>query len=710
MANEETKEELEIQKESRDVAYETADALEKVRLIVKRTSIDFRDINTHLKTTIFNSKEISKRFSTVEKLNRAITKDSKVYAAVQKQIDKDMQALTTKLRRRGKDEKEIQKTTSNIKEELQYQLDKIAKENELLRKKKALWFDVDKAIDSIGESLRHPSSIMDGMISSASNFPVKLWEAAKNEGIGLGTALKEKVKSGLDGILQTGKMLFSPTGLLIAGVTAAVGVVALLWKGMKSYWDFLNERVIPAQTDFNKQLGATGRQAEMLKQQSISLGNRFVEMGLSFEEGSKSVRDFAEGMRTVNFSKEALNTGVKLISVLGLSGQAAGKLALQFQKADGNLKGLDETLNISSKTAEKYGLNASQIMRDMAESPDILARFGTANRLKFKEATIVANQYGVSIKDINKSFGKTMDTFEGTSETAAKLNAAFGTNINSLELMLETDPTKRFEMVRKALVDQGKAWNKLNTFEKNVITSTLQLSEEEAALLLTQGKGTKALQRYNAEKEKNAKTDSIWNRGIGVLKRNIVNLQEGFDKIMRSVGMFAMKLFNIPTESKQLMSWGSSLNKVMASIADTIAGFDPSPIMDLKGAFMKLPEVIGKVPELLDKSAKFIADISNKLEHFSNTAVGKYLFGESKPKEVDMESIPRMSLVPVVPPPQQSIQLKQEIEKSKPKKAAIDTPNIKAALASTSRPDTLQVNLYMDSKKIAEQLVRLGVT
>jgi hypothetical protein len=723
--NEEIQEQNKLLKESVDLSQQQGDVLEKVRLVVKRTTVDFRDINTYLKTTILNSKELPKRFSTVEKLQKAITKDGKIYNTIQKQTKKDLESLAATLKSKGKTDEQIKKTVGNISEEMKYQLDRVAKQNESIRKQKAQWFDVDKSIDSIGKRLRDPAGTMDSFISSASAFPLQLWEDAKKEGISLGEALKDKVKSALDGVWQTSKVLFSPGGLLIVGITAAIGVVALLWKGMKSYWDYLSERVIPAQADFNKQLGASGRAADVLKQKSVALGNQFVEMGLGFAEGAQTVRDFAEGMRTANLSKESLTTGIKLISVLGLSGDAAAKLSQQFMKADGNLKGLDETLNISSKTAEKYGLNASQIMRDMADSPDILARFGTANRLRFKEATIIANQYGTSIKTINKSFGKVMDTFEGTSETASKLNAAFGTNIDSMQLMLETNDVKRFEMVRKSLEGQHKSWDKLNTFEKNVLTSTLSLDDAEAALLFTQGKGTKALEKYRAEKDKNAKSDSIWNRGIGVLKRNIVNLEEGFNRVMRSVGMFAMKLFNIPTEAGALMGWGTSLNKVLGKISDTIAGLNPEPIGDLGSILKGIPSFLEGVPAKIQSIASAAEKIANAVSTVSDfydwatgggTAERAAKEMEANRKAAEQQEIAIRAkkdnnfpgAVSSKIKTEQSAQLQNQIQKVK------EQPKATSGSASSGfnfqGDKTIQINLMIDGKKIAEQLVKLGAT
>ena len=48
------------------------------------------------------------------------------------------------------------------------------------------------------------------------------------------------------------------------------------------------------------------------------------------------------------------------------------------------------------------------------------------------------------------------DTFEGAAEQVGQMNAALGGNfLNTMDLMMETDPIGRFEQIRGALEDAG---------------------------------------------------------------------------------------------------------------------------------------------------------------------------------------------------------------------------------------------------------------
>lgn len=226
-----------------------------------------------------------------------------------------------------------------------------------------------------------------------------------------------------------------------------------------------------------------------------------------------------------------------------MSGEEAGKLILNFQKQGAGAAEVQEMFNTGAKAARAYGLPVNQVLKDLGQSPEILARFGVANRKEFAVAAAKARSYGLSLKDINGAFGEQLDTFEGSSTAAAKLNSMFGTTINSFELMMQTDPTKRMEMLRKELLAQGKTWEKLSVFERNSITTTLGVDKATAQLMLSSEEERKKLEAKAKERERLIKVDERWNAGMGSIKKTLIAWGPLLEQLMIKAGNFIVKLF-----------------------------------------------------------------------------------------------------------------------------------------------------------------------
>lgn len=406
-------------------------------------------------------------------------------------------------------------------------------------------FDTKKILDDLGTKIRNPAQVAEGFLGTLSQIPKKLVKA-RQEGKSMGVALSEAFN--LKAIREYAKFLANPMVLAIVAVTA---VLLGLFKLFKNYYEFLDKNIMPAQADFNKELGNTGKHATQLKGQAAAMGVQFELLGLGFAEGAKLVRDFAGGMQSVEpFDRETMLAAENLVGVLGMGGDAAGKFALQFQKQDGNLKMLHKTMVQAEKDANAYGIPVAMIQKDLAESPNILARFGTAAAMEFEKSALKARTLGLGIKEVNQAFGDQMDTFEGTSDAAAKLNAIFGTNINSMELMMETDPTKRMMMLREELVAQGKSWNDLNAFEKNMISTTMKMDKSQVALMLGSEKERRTIEAKAAARKRDEATNAKWNRGITRMQRTLIAWGKEIDKTMRNITKLIAAIFGVEKPGK----------------------------------------------------------------------------------------------------------------------------------------------------------------
>jgi hypothetical protein len=302
-----------------------------------------------------------------------------------------------------------------------------------------------------------------------------------------------------------------------------------------------------------------------------SAGVELELLGYSFAEGAAFVRDFAKAANTgLKLPKDILKTGKELTFVLGLTAEQAGKLVQQFEKQGAGSEQVNEMFKAGAKEARAYGLPVNDVLRDLGDAPDILARFGVANRTEFAVSASKARSYGLSIKEVTAAFGKQLDTFEGSAVAGAKLNTVFGTHINSLKLMMLKDPVKRMEMLRGELLKQGKSWEKLSVFEKNVITSTLGVDEAQAQLVLSSEEARKKMEKQAAVQRQKIRDDEKWNDGMRSIKKTLISWGPLLDKLMRSVSNFIAKLFGFNSAQQPIQDFAKTAENMMNDVTGAI--------------------------------------------------------------------------------------------------------------------------------------------
>lgn len=523
-----------------------------------RQSVNLKNVFEEL---VDNMEDLPKNILNAKDLQEAILKDARLFNKVQKETNNlTEKALKESWAKINKHLTDIEATDEEITKHREEHLDLghqiandinkqfllLQRQAKEIKKIDISFIDVKKNIDSMGAALMHPGAAIDGMLGALSAMPNKIAKASKEAG-GFGKLLSG-IGKGLGAI-------FSPAGLLVLGFAALLAPIIIVFKTLTAMFDFIDKKVMPATANLNREFGNMGTQTAVLKKEAISAGVQFEYLGKSFEQGASAITDLFSAMQMVPGSskrareetKQLAETGLKLSEYVGLGAEASGKLLLQAQKAGISMKDFNKSMADASVVANKFGVPVNQIRRDMGENLDIVSRYGIRNRMVFLESAAKARSYGLSIKEVNAAFGETMDTFEGTSDVAAKLNTVFGTNINSLELMLETDPTKRMEMLREQLGDQGKEWDNLNEFEKNVIASNLKMDKSQLALGLSSKKVRDQYIAQQDQEKKNLKTNQEWEKGLMNVKEALNTLQPRLEKLMRTVANVVGKLFGMDT-------------------------------------------------------------------------------------------------------------------------------------------------------------------
>ena len=555
-----------------------------------------------------SSEKLSKQFLNVRKYQQAILKNSKTLRDFEGEALKTIEANNKKRIIQAESEKKTQleaiasKRLSQKEEQdalhsLQEEYEKILLYNEKIhgteklilkeeveriretekynKLQKASIGNITEGINNLASAMAHPAQTAEGFAKSLGGIPQKLLDAKKE-----GKSFFSVLGGGfIENIARATQLLGVGGGILVVGFAAAsVAVLGItkVFEGFFSlftnYWNFLDKKVLPAQASFNKEIGNTGEGAASLKKKMIDTGLQFESLGLSFEEGTAAVRDFVKSLGFVGDNKEineAVAMGTKLQAVYGMSAEEAGNLVKTFESQAGSVESLGKTLKYAENEANKFGIPTHEIIRDIGKYPNIMARFGVANRKEFVDATTRARRYGLEIGKVQSAFGDTLDTFEGSAEAASKMNALFGTSLNTFQLMMEADSTKRMEIVRKAYFDAGnKEWQTLDIQHKNALKNMYGLDEATAELTFASDKQVKSLRSLADQKEKNKKIDDKWNNSLSSIKQTLLPIGFLVDKLMRSMSTFLAKSLGFDGMEGPITKVADAVEKLFSNLFD----------------------------------------------------------------------------------------------------------------------------------------------
>jgi len=649
--------------------------------------------------------------------------------------------LLNKVQKAGADylEKSLKEQISNVKnrETLTKQaLKNWDKQIAAMKKQKKLgediklnWANVNTIMNSLGSAITHPAQAGDRILESISALPNRIKQASDKAG-------------GFDKLMASiakNAKVFAKGGLIAIGLMAILGPIIMVWKALKQLWSFLDSKVMPAFAALNKALGAGSEGMEHLRKQAVKTGVQFEMLGKTFQEGYTVVTNISSALMSAEIPDKYLSDLLKMSEYVGAGTEATGKFGLFLKKTTGSLRDSRKIMNEAALAAESYGVPWNQVRKDMIENTNILARFGTRNTLVMAEAAAKARHYGLTIENVNEAFGDQMDTFSGSAEAAAKLNTIFGTNINSMKLMMETDPTKRLEMLREELLNQGRTWEKLSVFERNAIAQSLGVDKTQAALILSSEKRRKQLQSQAKQQEHMNKINEEWEKGLGNTKETLLPLIPLVENMMRAFARFSMKLLFGVDIDKAMGKTAKSITEVASSITGGLQsatrelnkeGFTGifDTIKNFNGReFVNTLKDIGAALKDIAKAAKDVKEIVGYIEKaykITETATSALspqgLIKKGAESEMLMNMYNMMTMNPHWKPwdpfginekkaEDALITKKGEVIKFDPQDNIMATKaNINPAMMGNQKKqeEIIHVHLHMDGKEIAETQVR----
>jgi hypothetical protein len=360
--------------------------------------------------------------------------------------------------------------------------------------------------------------------------------------------------------------------LIGVAVALAAKVIQLAMAVADATYEFM--KITGASQEFASSLGTVANEAR-------AFGGTVKEVSASFQSLFANVSDFTMMSRA---SREEL---IKTNTVLSKLGVSNDDLARSQQIL---IKSMGQTATQAAKTSREIaalamdiGVAPSKMASDFAAAGPQLAKFGRDGVKAFKDLAQTSKITGIEVNRL-LAITEKFDTFEGAAEQAGKLNAALGGNfVNAMELLTETDPTKRFEQMTGAIKDAGKSFDDMTYFEAKFFAQAMGLQDvNELALALSGnmdmvGKFTKkSSAEYEALAERAAKVQSFQEK-MNTLMAQLIPVVEPLVNALMGLSDWMMEnLDMVKTGFKLMIGLVTGLAVAMTAFAiATIGAFSP---------------------------------------------------------------------------------------------------------------------------------------
>lgn len=272
-------------------------------------------------------------------------------------------------------------------------------------------------------------------------------------------------KAGLEGIGKGFMEIIKPINL-------AGSVVNTFVEGIVNLTTEFDE----ASVQINKQTGMAERFEDQISASEQSLRS----IGVSISDVADSYGTLATQLGTFTDMSAAdqstMAEGIATLEKFGISAdQTTGTLATMT--AAMGMSGT-EAVNMQKSlflTAQENGISTGKMMADFAATSDELAALGDNAVDAFGDLAVAAEKSNMAVSDL-LGITKQFDTFEGAARAVGSLNAVLGGPfLNSLEMVMATDPTERMRMLQGALLDSGKAFQDMSYYERKAIADAAGL-------------------------------------------------------------------------------------------------------------------------------------------------------------------------------------------------------------------------------------------
>jgi len=386
------------------------------------------------------------------------------------------------------------------------------------------------------------------------------------------------------------------------GIGIIIFVIMLIVKLVK--WIFeLATATRDAAVSLQRMTGATyamGEQMAIAQKELQSTGVDMNEMRQQYTSLYRETTIFTEASSAQQ--KQMAKTGA-VLAELGVSAQDYAK------GIQGAVKGLGVSLSDADNVmlemrahAMDIGVDVGILASQFANAAGSMAQFGKEGVKAFKDLSMISKITGMDLNSILQLTGK-FDTFEDAAAMTGKLNAALGGNfVNAMDMMMETNPAKRFEMIRKSITDTGLSFDEMGYHQKKMFTEMLGFKDESQLAQMMSGdmEGLAGNIGKTSKQYADARKDAQrWQSTMEILKNTLASLAPAFSLIGRVIN----DMMNEFVESEDgVAKLRTSFETIINSFILTgIEKFDPvAKMTEAVDALNKVATAMEKVSKAVD--------------------------------------------------------------------------------------------------------------
>lgn len=243
-----------------------------------------------------------------------------------------------------------------------------------------------------------------------------------------------------------------------------------------------------ALVSFNKATGASAMYGDEL----TNLEDRMSHHGITMDIANETMTSMVQNIRGLNKMTKLQRKDIADTTAL------LDKFGVAADTTTANIEFMTRSLGMSVTQSTKFqreifslAKSISMPTAEMAEqfksAGPKLAAFGKLAGATFKKLAIAAKKSGMEIEQL-LTITEQFDTFEGAAESVGKLNAILGGPfLNSMEMVMETDPTERMKKLSQGLRDAGKSFDQMSYYERKAIASAAGLADANELALVMAG-------------------------------------------------------------------------------------------------------------------------------------------------------------------------------------------------------------------------------
>jgi hypothetical protein len=244
------------------------------------------------------------------------------------------------------------------------------------------------------------------------------------------------------------------------------------------------------------------------------------------------------------------------IKGLGMSSESVKELVRQnfIRTGEATTDLFDTVVKASEIGQNAFGINAGLIASDINKMMQNSDLFGFRTADDFAKISARIRDVHINVEQLQTVMGR-FNTFESAAGAVSQLNAALGTNFDSMELLTARyeDPAHFIELLREGLLSTGKSFAELPLAYQNMLTQQLGLNAEAISGIMdgrvrTEAELTAAQNRANDEYAKQENADVVLDERLKSRVKITRDMTEGLEDMSAQAERAAKMFGTIGTE------------------------------------------------------------------------------------------------------------------------------------------------------------------